>query len=766
MKGLLRATGIINIVYSLLIFLINLFVSEIFLTLIFLYLIISGIMLLSFSKFNNQELSKKKNIILIFSIINFFAFNWISLILNIITYIKISNYEDNTNNMVQKQPAIKEKPKIDPEKRKLDIMLKLGIFLIVLGGFIFATTSWQNISDATIMVLLILLSFVFYGLSIFSKKYLKIESSEILYYILFIIFILYTFISIGNNGLFGSYLSFQGDGGFLYLSLIFILVAGLSFNAYKRFINEKFIITMFISLIISIFFIFNQIKLEFSLFILLNIILVWVFDYIKSENIYVKNLVKTYKNLIYPLLFINFLLINENYAVDINIVNLVSVSASYLIGISYIYLKTIKSNIEHYNVLFPIISIILGISLFESYIYNSDIFVNNVISDFALLIINVLVILLSFINKNNKNMFISTSIMTNLCLLYTLTSFNYYTNEYTFIPLVISSIYLLINIMLCMDKNELNHFKVERYSQPLKVFLLIISLFTFLDNKVNYFESYDFYIISAFITFIVFLLQNNKKLKFVYFILILISTFMYTLQSIYDLNLLFELINLTITGSLFYIVYKSEEVKYNNCKYILYVLSLFSSFIIVEQSIRDFNLNNILLLIPFFLFIILSLFFQNNKKLMGISLLMTILPFNSFMSVCDIDNTIKVIISNMYYIVLIFNITRCFGNKMDIKSKNTIEIILISIVNLFIIFNFEILVGLYIGIINLIFVIAGLNYKNYYSLFWIGLVFTILNIIIQLREVITAIPWPIYLLLSGLTLIGIVIYKEVKKNKK
>ncbi len=60
----------------------------------------------------------------------------------------------------------------------------------------------------------------------------------------------------------------------------------------------------------------------------------------------------------------------------------------------------------------------------------------------------------------------------------------------------------------------------------------------------------------------------------------------------------------------------------------------------------------------------------------------------------------------------------------------------------------------------------GFRYEKYSSLFYVGIGATILNIIVQLSDFWSSVPLPVYLLLSGLAIIGYVTYKEISKSKK
>jgi hypothetical protein len=68
-------------------------------------------------------------------------------------------------------------PQIDPEQKKLDLLLKLGVGMVIISGLIFSTSTWNYISDVLKMIILMLIGFAFVGLSLFSEKKIKIEKT-------------------------------------------------------------------------------------------------------------------------------------------------------------------------------------------------------------------------------------------------------------------------------------------------------------------------------------------------------------------------------------------------------------------------------------------------------------------------------------------------------------------------------------------------------------------------------------------------------------
>ena len=74
-------------------------------------------------------------------------------------------------------------------------------------------------------------------------------------------------------------------------------------------------------------------------------------------------------------------------------------------------------------------------------------------------------------------------------------------------------------------------------------------------------------------------------------------------------------------------------------------------------------------------------------------------------------------------------------------------------------------IGIYIGTIGIMTILVGYYKKKQTYFFNTGIIITITNIIYQLK-IWNQIPFWLYLLLGGLSIIGFVTYKEMKKNQK
>ncbi len=103
-----------------------------------------------------------------------------------------------------------------------------------------------------------------------------------------------------------------------------------------------------------------------------------------------------------------------------------------------------------------------------------------------------------------------------------------------------------------------------------------------------------------------------------------------------------------------------------------------------------------------------------------------------------------------------------------VKNKNVTSIILAIVLPLIIlslIYEINIAIAIYIGCLTLAMIIFGFIKKEYKAIYIEGIIFLIANLVIQLWEFWGVLPIWVYLLVGGLTLIGIVTVKELKKNE-
>ena len=128
----------------------------------------------------------------------------------------------------------------------------------------------------------------------------------------------------------------------------------------------------------------------------------------------------------------------------------------------------------------------------------------------------------------------------------------------------------------------------------------------------------------------------------------------------------------------------------------------------------------------------------------------------------DIDEEYIMLISRTI-VLLLTSLLCCIFVRNKKVNYITLSVV-IPIVLLSLIFKINIIIALYIGCISLAMIVFGFVKKEYKAIFSEGLVFLILNVIIQLWKFWGIIPAWVYLLVGGFTLIGIVTAKELIKS--
>ena len=128
----------------------------------------------------------------------------------------------------------------------------------------------------------------------------------------------------------------------------------------------------------------------------------------------------------------------------------------------------------------------------------------------------------------------------------------------------------------------------------------------------------------------------------------------------------------------------------------------------------------------------------------------------------DMDEIYKLLITRGMFTIMAILISLVIIRKHQIN--NLFLGIALPIVLLSVIWKIDIAVALFVGIIALIMIIFGAIKKEYKVLYVEGIVFTIMNVIIQLSSLWGEIPFYTYLLIGGFVLIGIVTIKELRKT--
>lgn len=117
----------------------------------------------------------------------------------------------------KKQPSIQKKQHTPEQlrERNIGVLLYLGVFLLLIGGLVVATSNWDSMPGWLKAVSIFFVSILFFGFAMLSKKIIKIDHTAFAFFLLGSLFLPIGFLSISFFQLAGDYLSIYGEGRFL-----------------------------------------------------------------------------------------------------------------------------------------------------------------------------------------------------------------------------------------------------------------------------------------------------------------------------------------------------------------------------------------------------------------------------------------------------------------------------------------------------------------------------------------------------------------------
>ncbi|MEN2466090.1 hypothetical protein [Ornithinibacillus sp. JPR2-1] len=132
------------------------------------------------------------------------------------------------NEAVQSKPITKEKKTLSEKQvrdRNITWGLNLGVILLLLGGLVLATSTWDTLGAWAKTGLISTVAILFYGLAGLTSRILQITKTAFAFLVLGSLFLPIIVVSVGYFELFGSYFSFSGEGKFLLgaIGTLFIL---------------------------------------------------------------------------------------------------------------------------------------------------------------------------------------------------------------------------------------------------------------------------------------------------------------------------------------------------------------------------------------------------------------------------------------------------------------------------------------------------------------------------------------------------------------
>jgi len=726
MRECLKVSGILNIVLSCFYLLFSIFGGVITFS-CFIYLLTTGILFLNYSGL--EDIRDKYSSILVLSIICL-PISFISGLINIISVININDNKSRA-------------PNIDPETKRIDVLVKIGLGLITLAGIIFISSDWNEFSSFLVLLFLFILTIVFYLLYLLFTIKIKLNSSSKLYYVLSNIFVLLIFLAVGHYNLLGDYFSINGEGSSLFYFVFWVITSLLTFNLKKITLSDVrlYFVMIFSTLGIYnllLFFNFNTMQ---SL-VLINV-LVLFFKYV-SKNKYISNYVD-----ILVKLFIVFagLCLFDGYSISLLIIIIINI-----IVINYL---NIKNNSILYEISTPIItifysSVIIGL-LFNNYDYKFSDYILVVVSFFS--IIYILEMCIKYFSSKVLTKRVFVIIYNSLFFIFSIISL--FLEEYVLLFIIIIRIIMLFSYYYYEYRYNIKD--IEYYIIPFNFSVLFLCILVYLNNFIIIDSNIIMLSIMLLLSFY-YIYIKNRVLNFISYVLICILNIINVFVSIFNDNVMIVSLCLISTLLPFILQLLKDKKQYNILSYI-YLLC--SSFIILCNGVYDGYIGIILNMI---LYLMLFIIFYNKEKYNKYLLLFIGLPLLRLVNNIGLEFDYVCLFVNIILLYILFIIIYKFINNFG--SRKIIFIVFSSIIFLFILFNSNYIFGIYIGLISLILILYSSIKDNYKSIFNYGLILFIINILYRLKSIWYKIPLWGYLLFAGLTIITFATIKEFKKTSK
>ena len=730
-RKFVNAAAIITIVYGLFF----MFASAIFGAII----LAIGIAMLVFSSQIDEENYKKYKVLFLIGAIVFLLFSPIA---SILLFVAIDRFNTGLANAPPgEKKDISKKEKVSKEVRRIDLLLKLGVLMVSISGILFATTKWDIITGIMKCIVLFVIASVFLFLYKYTKEKLKLVKSSNSYFILSMMFFILTFVAMAYFEVISTWFTYVGEGKYLVYSLTFGIIGCLTYLTVDKLKLNKTIYLAYISLYLALYFILKFCFIDGAIIcLILELISFSILIILKDETKH--PLYKLNKLLSYSYFILIIATENGNISLPCEIIG---------IGLLIYLLSNNKDKVS--SILIPLFANVIVMTITNAAATES-------IKEYVYLILsNVIYWIILSIKNKSKYISITNDLIYSISMCFFMLWLSSYETNFT---VFITSIVYLLTIMAISCRV----FKIESSSVPKYASLAAIPAFVL--------SSIDMLKLSTpiepgiRITFVILAyaivhnIISNKALRTTYLVAISILTYICLLESIEG----------TIDAAIAAIIGLGYLVKYCSKSTNTYVKNGFTTFNFIFLLVAIYNLFitgeflsmtgyfESLLVIWIYLVILYFLKDETKKKVVLVALCLPLFTFVDSLSGI-INYNLIMILNNLVFFYLIIIIAKCF-----IKNKNKLNFwvslgVIISLLS--IMFNRDLVVALYVGIISLIVMFLGYYKEEVRSLFKVGLVAIVFNIFYQLYDVLKMIPFWIYLLVVGLGLIAFVTIKETKK---
>lgn len=696
-----------------------------------------------------------------------------------------NNIEETINEIAVNNNIVEEvtvhKKEVNVEERKNVSILITGSVLIVLSAIVFLTTAWNAIPNIIKTITLVLFVGIFLGASKIAKEKFHLEKASKTFFYIAMAYLPICFLSIAIFGLFGEFLSIWGEGRFLYLGMSSALLAILYYTISKKdeenYLLYGSILSQLLTVILFSLLFDEKIFVCFVNLLIYNLLLIFMTknSIFKTISTYIPALIgilaitgieeiSAYTILTYLLLTANFLVLELEKT---HILKAFAFNFYLLVfGFSVIFKDTfdIAENIQQILMLLYMIPI-FGL---EHLILNS--------------------------NKNAKNILISSRVLSLIAFSY-IYLFSIFEGSLVIIPSFVVGLLLMAVLIYCLKLTKVSVYKYLAYSF-INILLLDINYTLFHDINLAYlvplmtsaiiivFEKIYCYskdkVLPVYLCVLesialIATLSESSEVSAIIAIIYVVSIIFYNksnktediyniapliflIPNIYFANLSEELeIGIMILSSIG-LTYLSIQGKKLNIYTIFSVIYLFF-------GISNFS-NEYLSEILFIAWAAIHMYYiteKNSKDIFKVCVIIGITAI--YYSICEdlqireytLFNLLGVAVSGF---IIIKSVIAHYTSDTDIFEYIFWALIYIGAINSYtssadgILFSLLILATIFAS-----------YYRKYGATFLASILAILANALILTRTFWLSIPWWIYLLVVGATLIGFAIKNEANENK-
>ncbi len=701
---------------------------------------------------SRDELNSSFNkFVLISAILNVFTCNIVSFILGVIGYAYLpgNTGTENVRN-VKKELTAEEK-----EARRMRNILGLGVGLVVIAGIVFATSTWHTLSGSIKTMILVFSAILFFLVSVLAEKELNLKVSGMMYYMLSNVLLAISILAAGYFEIFGYWFSLNGAGSNLFVTVLWAVIGVLSELAYTKYKNKKVLYLMCLSLMLVIYFgvLATGLTCDFSILIVSVILAIGALY--KKTDVFCK-FSKIALPVLAVILFGNVIKLEDN--------TIISLISFIVLSVTQYYLAMVENN-EFYKVFAPLSTVINATAISLIGETKSEVLLLQI----ALIALGVYAI--GYYKRNDKLISNVSSVVANLTWLYV--AIDALNLGFYYLAVVTAIVMLGTSIIVSLDKNS-DKYHYEKIVEPIKVLILILTICGLMESLgiVGTIATELIFLVTFFLMYLI----RSGTFKLVYFALTCVVALWILITFRNDFAPVIQAVNSVVILGLLLSIVKSKEERYINSKEGLYIglllsiLSIFTGF-----SGKYENLELVYTMCILVSYAIAFLVVRKDNILKLITILAVLIPYyitlNSLVDMTmDSDNF--VLVRNMEYVfgripwlVMIIVYTRGFLQSVEYKYTKVIEAVTLSVWYIYALRHVCPETGIFVGIVALISILVGYKSEKYVAFYYTGIVFTIINLIMQLKDVWNLVPVWAYILVAGLVLIGFVTYKEYSKTK-